>query len=127
MGSVSKRKSVMQEYDIKQQKQRAIKMIVIGFAGPTVTLILLFVITGIINTVTNSMGGSSATDIITTIKNIVFLVVGIFAVSGFIWGPILGIYGIVKLTKLNKTSTSTNTQTQINNLNTKGDGENNVT
>lgn len=115
----------MQETEIKQQKRRAIKMIVIGFAGPIVTLILLLVFTATISTITNSMGESSAIDIVTTIKNIVFLVVGIFAVSGFIWGPILGIYGIVKLSKLNKPSTSANPQTQSNNLNTKGD--NNVT
>lgn len=115
----------MQETEIKQQKRRAIKMIVIGFAGPIVALILLLVLTATINTITNSIGDSSATDIITIIKNILFLVVGIFAVSGFIWGPILGIYGIVKLTRLNTPTTPSNTQTQSNNLNTKGD--NNVT
>lgn len=93
------------EGDITKQKARAIKMIVIGFAGPIILLIVLLVLSSALNFVTNSSGTSSSIDMVRTIINVILLFIGIIAVSGFLWGPILGIFGIVKLTKLSKQNT----------------------
>lgn len=102
------------EGEVKKQKSRAIKMIVIGFAGPIILLIITLILSSALNFVTNSQATSGSVDIVRTIINIILLFIGIIAVSGFIWGPILGIFGIVKLTKLSKQNTSqTNGSTSV--------------
>ena len=95
--------------DNSKQKSKAIKMIVIGFAGPFVLIFILLVLTAIINFVTKSVGGDQSVDAVRTILNIVLLVLGIFAVTGFLWGPVIGILGIVKLNQLSKSVNQTDT------------------
>lgn len=80
-------------------------MIVIGFAGPIVLLVVLLVITSALNFVMSTQGDTGALGVFRNIINIFILFVGIIAVSGFVWGPILGIFGIVKLSKLSHANT----------------------
>lgn len=86
----------------KKQKSKSIKMIVIGFAGPIVLLIVLLVITSALNFVMSNQDDTGSLDISRNILNVILLFVGIITVSGFVWGPILGIFGIVKLSKLSR-------------------------
>lgn len=94
------------QIDSAKQRSKAIRMIIIGFAGPFVLIILLLIASSIFNFVYKSLGDSESLVAIKSLFNILFLIIGIIAVSGFVWGPIIGIFGIVKLSKLNKQSIS---------------------
>jgi len=100
--------------NIKKQRSKAIKMIVIGFAGPIVLLVVLLVITSALNFVMSTQGDTGALDVFRNIINIFILFVGIIAVSGFVWGPILGIFGIVKLSKLSHANTEPSRPSESN-------------
>ncbi len=94
------------QIDSAKQRSKAIRMTIIGFAGPFVLIILLLIASSVFNFIINSLGDTDSLVAIKSLLNIIFLIIGIIAVSGFVWGPILGIFGIVKLTKLTKQNTS---------------------
>ena len=78
-------------------RKKAIKMIILGFAGPFILIIISTILYGIINAIFGIFG---ANEIVEVITNIIFLLVGIIAVIGiFSWGPIIGIMGIIQLNK----------------------------
>lgn len=97
-------------------------MIVIGFAGPIVLLVLLLVLSTALSFVMNAQRDTGSLDIFRNILNVILLFVGIIAVSGFVWGPILGIFGIVKLSKLSRTTTQSAgpSESSQNNINIGG-------
>lgn len=89
--------------NIAKQKSKYTKMIIVGFAGPILLLISTLLVFAGLNFVLATNTPSSSTNIaVANIANTFLLVVGIVAASGFIWGPIIGIIGIVKLSELNK-------------------------
>ena len=91
------------EQDVAKQKSKYTKMFVSGVLGPLLLLIrTLIVFAGINFAVSTNSPATTSGSAMLSIVNTILLIIGIVAVSGFVWGPIIGIIGIVKLSDLNK-------------------------
>ncbi len=81
------------------QRKKYIWMIILGFAAPFVLIILATILSAGVNlmlTSSNSLAGGGTANII----NVFVLLLGLLGVTAFIWGPVIGIIGIVKLANL---------------------------
>ncbi len=89
------------------EKKKAVKMIVVGFAGPFVLIFAGLILSAALSFVQKTVGGDVG--IIKLVSNIVLLLVGLIGVIGlFSWGPIIGVIGIIKLSKAKEAQAETN-------------------
>ncbi len=99
------------------EKKKATRLIIIGFTGPIILIIIGLILTVIINFISSVLGGELT--ILKTIANIILLIIGIVGVVGlFTWGPVIGIIGITKLQKIktaNPESTSGLNESTVSN------------
>ncbi len=88
------------------EKKKAVKMIIVGFAGPFILIFAGLILSAALSFVQKTVGSDMG--IIKLVLNIVLLLVGVIGVIGlFSWGPIIGIIGFIKLNKTKEAQAKT--------------------